>query len=436
MSTVHRSYTRALCVVAGVALCTALALASAHSPTARAASAGQLRQEINVGQGHLSSLAGQLGAAASHVAHLNSSIAGLEGQIGRIEADLDAKLAALGHTRTELKAARKRLAQLEADQARDEVVLAKQLVNRYESDRPDIVSVVLNSTGFQDLLEQISFASRIQLQNVQVVKRVKAIRRAVAGQAVHLGALEVREQSLTDQIRSRRNELVNTKVSLVQQRLAAARDRDAKASRLESARSQVASLQQQLSSLEAAQAAAAARAARATAARAAAARASANAAPAPSSSGGTSPAPSAPAPSRGSGGFVFPLPKSAAVSPSAWSPDDGVDISAPGNTPEYAVCSGTIVLHGIGGFGPWAPVLHCDSPVGGYSYVYYGHAGPANQLPVGTHVSAGEVMSSVGPGDVGISTGPHIEIGFCSASGNPLGPGTAGTMMSLLQSSY
>ena len=78
-----------------------------------------------------------------------------------------------------------------------------------------------------------------------------------------------------------------------------------------------------------------------------------------------------------SAGFAFPLPKSAASPPSTWSPDQGVDISAPGNTPEYAVCSGTIVLHGIGGFGPWAPVLHCDGSLDGYSYVYYGHAGPA-----------------------------------------------------------
>jgi murein DD-endopeptidase MepM/ murein hydrolase activator NlpD len=110
-----------------------------------------------------------------------------------------------------------------------------------------------------------------------------------------------------------------------------------------------------------------------------------------------------------------------------------VDISAPGNTPEYAVCSGTIVLHGIGGFGPWAPVLHCDSSIDGYSYVYYGHAGPEYQLPVGSHVGAGQVMSSIGPGIVGISTGPHLEIGFADASGSPVGPQSAGTMLSLLQ---
>ena len=135
-------------------------------------------------------------------------------------------------------------------------------------------------------------------------------------------------------------------------------------------------------------------------------------------------------------GFTFPLPKSAAAPPSEWSPDQGVDISAPGNTPEYAVCSGTIVLHGIGGFGPWAPVIHCDGTLAGYSYVYYGHAGPLYQLPIGTHVSAGQVMSSIGPGIVGLSSGPHLELGFADSSGSPIGDQTAGTMLSLLRAAY
>ena len=152
--------------------------------------------------------------------------------------------------------------------------------------------------------------------------------------------------------------------------------------------------------------------------------------------GGSSPAIVSGSAPVSSGGFTFPLPKSAAAPPSSWSPDQGVDISAPGNTPEYAVCSGTIVLHGIGGFGPWAPVLHCDGSLDGYSYVYYGHAGPENQLPIGTHVGAGQVMSSIGPGIVGISTGPHLEIGFADSSGSPIGSQTAGTMLSLLQAAY
>jgi hypothetical protein len=81
-------------------------------------------------------------------------------------------------------------------------------------------------------------------------------------------------------------------------------------------------------------------------------------------------------------------------------------------------------------------VIHCDSPIDGYSYVYYGHAGPADQLPVGTHVGAGQVMSSVGPGIVGISSGPHLEIGFADSSGSPIGSQTAGAMLSLLHAAY
>ena len=134
---------------------------------------------------------------------------------------------------------------------------------------------------------------------------------------------------------------------------------------------------------------------------------------------------------RSGGGFTFPLPSSAASGPGSWSQDQGVDISAPGGTPLLAVGSGTIVLHGIGGFGPSAPVLHLD----GGRYVYYGHAGPGRMVPVGRHVSAGSVIGEVGAGIVGISTGPHLEIGFCDASGSP-SPGSSGAMLALLHASY
>jgi hypothetical protein len=45
-------------------------------------------------------------------------------------------------------------------------------------------------------------------------------------------------------------------------------------------------------------------------------------------------------------------------------------------------------------------------------------------------------MSSIGPGIVGISTGPHLEIGFADSSGSPIGGGSASAMMSLLQGAY
>jgi hypothetical protein len=116
--------------------------------------------------------------------------------------------------------------------------------------------------------------------------------------------------------------------------------------------------------------------------------------------------------------FLFPLPGHHQLG----QVDQGVDISAPAHVPLLAVADGTIVRHGIGGFGQWAPVLKLDRPVGGYSYVYYGHAGPGNAVRDGTHVKAGQVIGEVGAGIVGISTGPHLEIGFSDAAGTPAGP--------------
>jgi murein DD-endopeptidase MepM/ murein hydrolase activator NlpD len=386
---------------------------------ARAASVGKLQRQISAGQGHVSALSGAVKSASGRLGQLDANIAALARRLSRIQADLNAKRAELTKLGSELSAARRRLAQLEAYEARAEGVLAQQLVASYESDNPDVVTVVLSATGFRDLLERLAFMQRVRKQDVDIIDQVRSARRAVAAEATRLGKLEVRQKILTAQVLAERNSLAQTSAGLQRQRAALARFRDAKASELANARDAVSHLQHQLSQLQAAQAALAQNASQ-------------------SSGGGSGSSPaivpgSAPV---SSGGFVFPLPKSAAASPSAWSPDQGVDISAPGNTPEYAVCSGTIVLHGIGGFGPWAPVLHCDGSLDGYSYVYYGHAGPVYQLAVGTHVGAGQVMSSIGPGIVGLSTGPHLEIGFADSAGSPIGAQTAGTMLSLLQAAY
>jgi murein DD-endopeptidase MepM/ murein hydrolase activator NlpD len=103
--------------------------------------------------------------------------------------------------------------------------------------------------------------------------------------------------------------------------------------------------------------------------------------------------------------------------------DQGVDYAAPGGTPLFAVGPGKIVRAGISGFGPNAPVLQVSGgPLAGRS-VYYGHAGP-NVVPVGASVAQGQQISIVGHGRVGLSTGPHLEIGFY-----PPGPNGAGQAM-------
>jgi murein DD-endopeptidase MepM/ murein hydrolase activator NlpD len=400
-------------------LLTVGAIVGGGSPLAHAADSGQLQQRIGAAQNRISGLKSAVGAASGRVSNLNAGIGGLERQIAAIQADLDAKRTELLKLRGELGAARTRLAQLERYAAHAQEVLSRQLVNSYESARPDIVSVVLESRGFNDLLERLAFAQQIRNQDVRIVGQVRAARRTVAAQATRLGGLEKRQQALTVQVLDERNRLALTRIGLVRRQIVATRARDAKASQLIAARSQVTGLQRELAKVQAAQAAAQAHA---VSAPAVPQRANGS----PGSLPGVSPG----------GGFTFPIPKASASPPSTWSLDDGVDISAPGGTPEIAVCTGTVVLHGIGGFGPSAPILHCDAPLGGYDYVYYGHAGPGNWVAVGSRLNASQVISEVGSGIVGISTGPHLEIGFADSSGSPVGPSSASQMMSLLQSAY
>lgn len=360
-----------------------------------------LNSQVASKQAHEQRLRSAIASENHRLSLLQGSISQVQARLNAIESDLSAKQARLNHIQSTLRAERKRLVRLQVQMVAADEALAANLRSQYESDPPDAISVILSSHGFADMMDRLEFVRRVKDHDAQVIQADQSARTIVIAAATKLGALEVRQQALTSVIGQRRDDVDRIRIGLVDHQIRIERARSAKSASLGQARAERRRLEAQIARINA-------------------------------RSTGSAAFSGSPGRVLRGGGFVFPMPGGAASPPGSWSDDQGVDISAAGHTPLLAVGSGTIVLHGIGGFGPSAPVLHLDDG----RYIYYGHAGPGNMVPIGTHVGAGQVISEVGAGIVGISTGPHLEIGFANASGGPIGSGTSGEMHALLLGAY
>src|SRR5204862_7371959 len=121
----------------------------------------------------------------------------VQARLAGIQHSLDLEQAQLADLRQRLRDARGRLVILRLQLARDRAVLARQLVAQYESSPPDLVTVVLDSHGFADLLERVAQLRRIADQNTSITTRVRDEGIAVRALSQRLTGLVATQQHVT-----------------------------------------------------------------------------------------------------------------------------------------------------------------------------------------------------------------------------------------------
>lgn len=393
-----RLRTLLIALVLPLALWLALPLVSSAGPHA---SISSIQSRIAAKQGKLAHVHGRQHVLTSDISALTHRIDALQGTIStlqrrqdRIQSQLDVKRAQLVRTQTQLRTVRARLAQLRARLAHARIVLARRLVELYKDGQPDIISVVLSSKGFAQLLENGAYLRRIGTQDREIITAVRDAK-AQAASAVHrLATLEARQQQITTAIYERRNAVMQVKLSVQahQDRIDTARG--AKRALLHRVNAQASKLDDDIAVLQKEE----------------------NRIEGQLRSG---PGNIAPGPIRGGGKFIWPV-NGPITSPfcerRAWEAcHPGIDIGVPTGTPIRAAGTGVVAIAGWeSGYGNYTCINHG----GGFS-TCYGHQSRI-EVSVGQHVTQGQIIGLTGC--TGLCFGPHLhfEVRINGAVTNPV----------------
>ena len=347
-----------------------------------------LQGQLDATRGELESERKRKGVLSGEIERFSSRISQLSGEVATLrnrEAEVEAELA---RTEERLADEKDRLIGLKERLARSLDVLGDRLVEIYKSDQPDALTVILESDGFDDLVNRYDYLDRIQDQDASIVGRVRDLRDE-SRETVE------RVEADRDFIAAKEAELERTRVQLEAREAKLNVARDAKTAALGEVEDSIQRLEGDMSDLSAeiekrlqSQA----------------------------STTTSDPLPAGPVQGAGSGDFIWPVD---ATLTSPFGPrwgrlHAGLDLAAPGGTPIWATKDGRVTMaEYYGGYGNYTCVDH-----GGGVSSCYAHQSRFGTL-TGASVKQGEVIGYVGT--TGSSTGDHLHFEI-RVNGTPVDP--------------
>jgi septal ring factor EnvC (AmiA/AmiB activator) len=253
-----RRRTTARPLVAGAAtLAVVLGLAMVPVSSSADPSLGGLKSQLNAEQGHQQSLANSIASLSHLISSLSGQITLVETREAAVRADLVRDRARLAAVQRALTREQHLLALLRARLARARMLLARQLVTNYEQSKPTLVSVVLESNGFKDLLDRLTFLRDAQQQQQALITVTQDAKARADAAATHLTALRSQDREIAIATAQRVRALAGMNSLLHSKQAALARARGIQQSALSASQARGSHLQAEISHIEAEQAAAA-----------------------------------------------------------------------------------------------------------------------------------------------------------------------------------
>jgi murein DD-endopeptidase MepM/ murein hydrolase activator NlpD len=361
-----------------------------------------LQSEIDAKQAKLDEVHEEQGVLTTTISRYNDEISTLEGQVATLrtqeaaaEAELARKQAELEQATAELERAKRRLEVLRHRLRRALIVLRERLVAIYESGDPDVITMILSSNGWRDLVERTQYLNAIQDRDNAVVGRVRDLRNQMKRTVARLRAVREQIEAARDEIAARERELASARAAVETRQAELIAVRAEREGALSVLNQHEDHLEADLSELSAEVEAQLAR------------------------------VPSAPLPSgpmvQSSSGLIWPV-NGAVVSGFGmrWGRmHEGIDIAVPAGTPIVAAASGTVVLlqsdASSGGYGNFTCVDHG----GGLSTCYAHQSSFATSS--GASVSQGQVIGYVGCTGHCFGDHLHFEVRVNGVPQDPLG---------------
>jgi murein DD-endopeptidase MepM/ murein hydrolase activator NlpD len=350
---------------------------------------GQLQARIAAARAKEDRLTQQISGVTSQIRSLERKVGDVSQKLSVLEVDLALHQRRLDKLNELFTFETDRLNFLRRQYAKSVRELDLRMIDIYETHDPTLVDLILQSSSFQDALDQIHYIEAIANQDKRIASQVASARDEVHVARERTKKIRARVHSetqvvlvRTQQQRDVRNQLLASKSSLAGKR-----------SRQHSA---LASTRQEEKRFIAEANALAAEDSRIRGQLAAVQGAS-----------DTTPS---------SSGLIWPV-NGPVTSPFGyrWGRlHAGIDIGVPYGTPIHAAASGTVVIAGwVDGYGNYTCIDH-----GGGMATCYAHQS-SFATSVGAHVSQGQVIGYVG--DTGHSFGAHLHFEV-RINGNPVDP--------------